>query len=120
VRSQIRIQPHSRFWLAFAASYNSGLPFEDEGLTDEAFVESQYGDRILDRVNFDRGRVRPSSSLDFSAGVELLRSDQLRLRFQADVFNLTNRLNLINFAGVFSGTALDMPRSFSLRLRAEF
>jgi hypothetical protein len=120
VRSQIRYQPRSRFWFAFAASYNSGLPFELEGVTNEAFITQQYGERILERVNFARGRVRPSSSLDVSGGVELVHADKLRLRFQADVFNLANRLNLINFAGVFSGTALDVPRSFSLRLRAEF
>jgi hypothetical protein len=37
----------------------------------------------------------------------------MRVRLQTDVFNLTNRLTFINFAGVFSGTALDVPRSFS-------
>ena len=119
-RSQVRFQPHPRFWFAFATSYNSGLPFEDEGLTNFAFVSQQYGSEILDRVDFERGRVRPSTSLDLSAGVALLQSEKMRLRLQGDVFNLTNRLNLINFAGVFSGTALDMPRSFSIRLRAEF
>src|SRR5437867_4295126 len=112
VRSQLRFQPHPRVWFAFAASYNSGLPFEVEGPVNEAFTAQQYGERILNRVNFDRGRVRPSSSVDISAGVELLRSDKIKLRFQADVFNVANRLNLINFAGVFSGAALDVPRSF--------
>ena len=120
LRSQIRYQPHPRFWFAFATSYNSGLPFELEGVSNEAFISQQYGERILERVNFERGRVRPSSSVDISGGVELVHSDKLQLRFQADVFNLANRLNLINFAGVFSGTALDVPRSFSVRLRAEF
>jgi hypothetical protein len=116
----LRYQPHPRVWFAFGASYNSGLPFEIEGPGDEAFVAEQYGQRILDRVNFDRGRVRPSSSLDASIGVELLRADRMKLRLQADAFNLANRLNLINFSGVFSGTALDVPRSYSVRLRAEF
>jgi hypothetical protein len=120
LRSQIRFQPHPRFWFAFAASYNSGLPFEIEGPTNNAFIAQQYGPDILSRVNFDRGRVLPSSSLDASAGVEMVHSDKMRLRLQADVFNLSNRLNLINFAGVFSGTAIDVPRSFSLRLKAEF
>jgi hypothetical protein len=120
LRSQVRFQPHRRLWFAFAASYNSGLPFEMEGAANETFIAEQYGERILSKVNFERGRVRPSSSLDASAGVELVHSDRVRLRLQADVFNLTNRLNLINFSGVFSGTALDVPRSFSVRLRAEF
>ena len=120
LRSQIRFQPHPRFWLALATSYNSGLPFEIEGPANLDFIAQQYGPRILGRVNFNRGRVRPSSSLDASAGVEFFHSDHARLRLQADVFNLWDRLNLINFAGVFSGTALDVPRSFSLRLRADF
>jgi len=120
VRSQLRFQPYPRLWFAISASYNSGLPFEIEGPTNQAFISQQYGQSILDRVNFDRGRIRPSSSLDISAGVELLHSEKIKLRLQADAFNLANRLNLINFAGVFSGTALDVPRSFAIRLRTEF
>ena len=34
--------------------------------------------------------------------------------------NLTDRLNVIDFAGLFSGTALAAPRSFGLRLSADF
>jgi hypothetical protein len=40
--------------------------------------------------------------------------------FQADVTNLTDRFNVINFAGLFSGTALAVPRSYGLRLTGEF
>ena len=120
LRSQLRFQPRPRVWGAFAASYNSGLPFEIDGPTNESFIAEQYGARILDRVNFGRGRIRPSSSLDLSGGVELVHTEKMKVHLQADVFNLANRLNLINFAGVFSGTALDMPRSFALRLRSEF
>jgi hypothetical protein len=36
------------------------------------------------------------------------------------VANLTNRLNVVNFAGLFSGTALAPPRSASVRLRLDF
>ena len=103
-----------------ALSYNSGLPFEIEGPSNSQFIAQQYGRRILQKVNFERGRIRPSASLDLSAGVEILQSDRLKLRLQADAFNLSNRLNLINFSGVFSGTALDTPRNFALRLRTEF
>jgi len=42
------------------------------------------------------------------------------VRFQADLRNLADRLNVINFAGLFSGTALAAPRSASARLTAEF
>ena len=53
--------PHPRFWLAFGASYNSGLPFEIDGPLNVNFIAQQYGSAILDRVNFDRGRIRPST-----------------------------------------------------------
>ena len=43
-----------------------------------------------------------------------------RVRLQADLLNLTNRLNVIDFAGLFSGTALAPPRSVAVRLQAEF
>ena len=119
-RSQVRFQPRPRFWTAVAGSYNSGLPFEIDGPSNTDFLAQQYGPEILSRVNFDRGRVRPSSSLDVSGGVQIVHSDKMKVDLQAEVFNLTNRLNLINFAGVFSGTALDAPRSFTLRLRSEF
>ncbi|HYR86573.1 MAG TPA: TonB-dependent receptor [Terriglobia bacterium] len=119
-RSRLRVQVHPRVWFAFAASYNSGLPFEIDGVSNEQFIEQQYGSRILDKVNFERGRVRPSSSLDVSTGVDVVRTDKLKLRLQADAFNLANRLNLINFAGVFSGTALEASRNYAVRLRTEF
>ena len=74
----------------------------------------------MSKVNFERGRIHPSASLDLSVGVDLVRTDKLKVRLQADGFNLANRLNLINFAGVFSGTAVDASRNFAVRLRTEF
>jgi hypothetical protein len=91
---------------------------EFDGTREDAIA--QYGQRIVDRLNLDRGRVRPSFSLDASAGVDLWKTDRHSLRVQGDVMNLTNRLNVINFAGLFSGTAIAAPRSFSLRLTTEF
>jgi hypothetical protein len=34
--------------------------------------------------------------------------------------NVTNRLNVINFAGLFSGTALGAPRSINVRSQIVF
>jgi hypothetical protein len=50
----------------------------------------------------------------------LWRREKHSLRAQADILNLTNRLNVIDFAGLFSGTAIAPPRSFGIRLRAEW
>ena len=57
-------------------------------------------------MNFETGRVRPSFSLDASVGLALVKSGDRRLGLQIDARNLTNRLNVINFSGLFSGTAL--------------
>ena len=42
------------------------------------------------------------------------------VRLQADGENLNNRLNLLDFGGLFSGNAIAPPRSYSLRLAANF
>jgi len=81
---------------------------------------AEFGPQIVDRVNLDRGRVKPSLSLDASAGADLWKKDNLTMRLQADVQNLNNRLNVINFAGLFSDTALAPARSFALRLQTDF
>jgi outer membrane cobalamin receptor len=114
-----RSQLGKRAWAAAGASYGSGLPVDAEGL-DPATLLAQYGADILSRVNFSRGRIRPSFSLDLSAGAEVWRRDELAVRIQGDILNVTDRLNVINFAGLFSGTAIAPPRTFSLRANFEF
>jgi outer membrane cobalamin receptor len=118
VQTRLRYQVAPRLWLALGGMYGSGLPVEFDGSAADAIA--QYGSRIVERVNFDRGRVRPSLSLNASAGVLIWQRERQRVRFQADAQNLTNHLNLINFAGLFSGTALAPPRSATMRLTAEF
>ena len=104
--------------MAIAASYGSGLPVEVVG--DSAQAVEQYGPRIVELVDFENGRVHSSASIDTALSVILLKTDRKQVRVQANVVNLTNRLNVINFAGLFSGTALAPPRSFGVRLQVEF
>jgi outer membrane cobalamin receptor len=115
--TRFRYQVVPRAWLAFGASYGSGLPTEFDGTIQDAI--QQFGQQIVDRVNFDRGRVRPSLSLGASAGADLVKNEHMVMRLQGDVQNLNNRLNLINFAGLFSGTGIAPPRSYALRLGVE-
>ena len=119
VRATVRYQITRRFWTAWSASYNSGLPIEqlDQNL---AFLTAQYGAAVVGMVNFDRDRVLPSHSIDASVGANLWGHDKRSVSVQADVLNLTDRLNVINFAGLLSGTAIGPPRSFGIRLRTEF
>ena len=119
VRGRATYQLSPSVWVAVAGSYGSGLPFEDFEDTPEEAAE-QFGERVVERVDFETGRVRPSASIDVSAGATIGRWGGRTVRLQAEVRNLTNRLDVINFAGLFSGTALSAPRSAALRLRLEF
>jgi hypothetical protein len=119
-RGQIRYQASSRLWLGAAAQYGSGLPVElDEGVSLGP-LEQQYGPQVLERIDIERGRVRPSFSADVSAGFDLLQREGRTVRLQGAVMNITDRLNVINFSGLFSGTALAPRRWASLRLVWEF
>lgn len=118
-RVRIRFQAPHRMWLAFGAQYGSGLP-ADTGDADPTFLLTQYGEAILERVNLGRSRVRPNCSLDAASGVEFYRKEQRSGSLQIQAANLNNRVNVINFASLFSGTAVAPPRSVSARLRLTF
>ena len=118
VRLRGRYQVASRFWLAGGAEYGSGLPFDCSEICQQALA--QYGQTVLDRVNFARYRVRPSLAVDVSADADVYKSDRFSTRLQADVQNLNSRLNLLDFGGLFSGNAIAPPRSYSLRLQTTF
>ena len=121
LRTRLRFQAASRFWLAVGTEYGSGLPVElGSGPIDYNFLLSQYGAPVLDRVDFARRRVRPAFSLDAGAGVDLYRRDVRTVSLLIQIANLTDRVNVINFASLFSGTAIGPPRSVSGRLRASF
>jgi outer membrane cobalamin receptor len=118
VRTRVRYQFTDRVWGGIGAEYGSGLPFEFDGTEQDALA--QYSQQVVDRVNFVKGRVRPSLSIDASLGVEAYRSDRLTMRIQADMENINNRLNVIDFGGLFSGNAIGPPRSYALRLTTSF
>jgi hypothetical protein len=117
-RTRFRYAFTSRLWAAIGAEYGSGLPVAFEGT--EAQAIAQYGAQIVDRVNFNRNRVKPSFSLDTSVGAAVWKHDAVQVRVQADAANLTNRLNVIDFAGLFSGNAVAPPRSFAVRVETSF
>ena len=118
VRGRVAYQVRAAGWVALGTAYGSGLPFEFQGEAAEAVA--QFGKRIVEGVDFDTGRVRPTLTFDASGGVTVVKAGRRTLSVQADVRNLTNRLHVINFAGLFSGTALAAPRSLAVRLKADF
>jgi len=97
--------------------YGSGPPFEFAGTYDQAVAE--YGQPMVNRINFSDGRIKPNMAVRVSAGAELYKKETPSLRLHADLENLNNRPNVLDFAGLFSGTAIAPRRSF-LRLGATF
>jgi hypothetical protein len=119
LRARVRFQAPRHAWLALGAQYGSGLPAEI-GNANVSDLLAAYGQQILDRVDLVRGRVKPNYSLDAAAGAEIYHKEQRSAALQIQVANLAGRLNVINFASLFSGTALGEPRSVSASLRLTF
>lgn len=131
VAALVRFEVHPRAWVSAGARYGSGLPVELED--DDEDDEEEGGNldpeeepgravprAIQDQVDLERGRVRPNLSLDFSVGALLRRRGSQSVTLQFDIRNLTDRLNVINFTGLFSGTALAPGRQATVQLRVRF
>ncbi|MYB53845.1 MAG: TonB-dependent receptor, partial [Acidobacteriia bacterium] len=139
VGAMVRFELHPRAWVSAGARYGSGLPVEledddddddddndeDDGEEDgDGDQEDQLGRAvpraIQDQIDLERGRVRPNLSLDVSVGALLWRRGSRSATLQFDIRNLTDRLNVINFTGLFSGTALAPGRQSTVQLRLRF
>jgi hypothetical protein len=123
VRSRARYEFTNRVWAAIGGDYGSGLPSEfacDDPNTCIADAVAEYGQAVVNRINFARDRVRPSLSIDMSLGGQIYKTEKLNVNLQGDISDLNNRLNVIDFAGLFSGNAIAPQRSYALRLTTSF
>jgi hypothetical protein len=118
VRGRVRYQVAPRLWIAGGIQYDTGLPFEFDSAPSTVLTE--YGQQVLSRINFKRGRIYPSFQVNVSAGANIYKSDRVNMRLQIDGQNLTNVLDVIDFGGLFSGNAIGPSRSYALRLAMEF
>ena len=115
-RFQYQLKP--RLWLGVGTDAGSGLPFAYAG--SEAQAIAQYGPSMVDRLNFVRGRIRPNLAVNASLGLDVYHNDRMQSRFQLDAANLNDRLNVIDFQGLFSGNAIAPARSVLMRLDTSF
>jgi hypothetical protein len=118
LRTRFQYQLLPRIWFAAGAEYGSGLPFEYQGT--EADALARYGPEVVSRINFERGRIRPLLAVNSSLGADIYRGEKMNMRFQVDGINLNNRLNVIDFGGLFSGNAIAPGRSVAARLNTSF
>jgi hypothetical protein len=118
IRGRLRYQVKPRFWIAGGIQYDTGLPFEFDGTEQQALAE--YGQQVIDRINFARGRIYPSFQVNASAGADVYKSDHMTMRFQIDGQNINNILDVIDFGGLFSGNAIGPSRNVAVRLTTNF
>jgi hypothetical protein len=119
-RGLLRYAFNDALWASVGFSCGSGLPveLEEELSRDELIAQSSA--RIVERLDLDRGRVKPNRSVDLSLGWRIWQREQQSLRVQLDVRNIANELNVVNFSGLFSGAAMGSPRSASIRAGYSF
>lgn len=118
MRARVNYQAVPRVWIALGADYNSGLPFQPD-LTPQQYA-TEYGQVVVNHLNFNRGRILPYFTQNASVGVDLYKQEKRSVRFQADIANLSNTLQLVDFGGLFSGNAIGPSRQFTFRLVTSF
>ena len=118
LRTRFQYQLLPRIWFAGGAEYGSGLPFEYKGT--EAAALARYGPQVVSRLNFARGRMQPLFAVNASLGADVYKRERTNVRFQVDGGNLNNRLNVLDFGGLFSGNAIAPARSVTMRLNTRF
>jgi hypothetical protein len=123
VRARVRFQATERLWFATSAEYGSGLPVDLNSPIDPSqinFLLQQYGPAILNEVNFNAGRAHPNFSFDAAAGATLFHKEGKDVTFEIEGHNLTDKVNVLNFASLFSGTGVAPSASVSASLKVGF
>jgi hypothetical protein len=102
------------------ADYNTGLPFQPD-LTPQQYA-TEYGQVVVNHLSFvnNNARISPYSTQNASLGVDLYQHEKRSVRFQGDVANLSNTLEVIDFGGLFSGNAIGPARQYTFRLLTTF
>ncbi|HTU47961.1 MAG TPA: hypothetical protein VMF91_23080, partial [Bryobacteraceae bacterium] len=95
----------------------------DPSLTQQQCISNEaqiYGQDVINRLNFTRGRILPATMLNASAGADIYRTDRVNMQFELDGEDLNSVVNVIDFGGLFSGNAIGPARSVYARLTTTF
>jgi hypothetical protein len=66
------------------------------GQSENAGPTETYGQAVVNRINFARGRIYPSFQVNASADAGVYKSDRMNVRFQIDGEDLTDVLDVID------------------------
>jgi len=102
--------------LSLTGRHESGVPLEVE----EERLEELKSAPGAELVDFERGRVKPRTIFNFSAGVNLFEREKVVCAAQLDILNLVDRFFAYNFGNPFEGTHFGYGRRWSGGLRIEF
>jgi outer membrane receptor for Fe3+-dicitrate len=102
--------------LSFTGRHESGVPLEVE----EERLEDLKSARGAELVNFERGRVKPRTIFNFSAGVNLFKREKVSCAAQIDILNIADKFFAYNFGNPFEGTHFGYGRRWSGGLKIEF
>ena len=98
-------------WTSFNGRYESGTPSEIDPLE---FAALPRGAQLsLDPA---RGRVKPRTIMDVSAGWDALQDRAVPITLLFTVTNLTDQFYYYDFGSAFSGTHAGRPREFAGRI----
>jgi len=75
---------------------------------------------VINHLNFNRDRINPYFTQNVSVGADVLKREKFTTRFQGDIANVSNTLEVIDFGGLFSGNAIGPGRQYSFRLLTLF
>jgi len=101
--------------LSLTGRHESGAPLEvvEERLEE---LKSAPGAELAD---FDRRRVRPRTTFNFSAGVDLFKREKVVCAAQIDILNIAGKFFAYNFGNPFEGTHFGYGRRWSGGLKIE-
>ena len=102
--------------LSFTGRHESGVPMEVE----EERLEELKSAPGAELVDFERGRVKPRTTFNFSAGVNLFKREKVICAAQLDVLNIADKFFAYNFGNPFEGTHFGYGRRWSGGLKIEF
>lgn len=102
--------------LSLTGRHESGVPLEVE----EERLEELKSAPGAELVNFERGRVKPRTIFNFSAGVDLLKREKVVCAIHLDILNIADKFFAYNFGNPFEGTHFGYGRRWSGGLKIEF
>ncbi|MGH9939746.1 MAG: TonB-dependent receptor [Blastocatellia bacterium] len=102
--------------LSLTGRHESGVPLEVE----EERLEELKSAPGAEFVDFERGRVKPRTIFNFSAGVNLFKREKVVCAAQLDILNIADKFFAYNFGNPFEGTHFGYGRRWSGGVRIEF